>query len=213
MTLKIKTYDHMKNILFILICLFTSCVPCTKRLTKGYYESHFEDIENKLMFHDDSTFVYETNNYNLYPKVVKGKWDISKDTLILNSYINKDTPKIDCSKTNYPELGDTIHLNMFYVDSTRFEGDLLLWDKDNVFDLVFFSENIKFIRPDSVINKITVLSDWIPYVNQSINFEKYNYYECYIKSDSYRYFINSKYLIRNNALINLEYKEKYSHVK
>ena len=78
-----------RNIIFILLFLFTSCSSSRMvNLNPGVFESKFQtEVPAILTLNKDKTFTFVTNGHMIYTES-KGTWQMNGDIITINSYEN-----------------------------------------------------------------------------------------------------------------------------
>lgn len=110
--------------LFYIIATFFTCLSTADKTSFGTYSYETEHYLEKIELKDNNTFIYTLNSefikYNIF-----GNFNLRKDSLILDSYPQKDKMIVRESKQGNKniitikvtdKMGENIHYNLFITD-------------------------------------------------------------------------------------------------
>lgn len=202
----------MRLNLIILVLYFASCKGQELSFNIGTYTSKGDDIKYELTFNRNNTFHYITSSPNFEIKEVYGKWNIEDSIITLNSYINKETPRISCEKNTVVRYADSVSFDFLYVDSSKVIGDVILESDTNIIQILALNRKLIIKRNDSITSLI-IEAPFVTLLKLPLNLKKYNSYKCFIKPDRYPSFNNMRFKVEPSRIVNVKNKADYYTLK
>ena len=202
----------MKLILTIIFALLM--VQCSQKFTGKYYS-----ITSGMRIYDNNIFYAYIIPANEPFTEFWGKWKKKNDTLILNSFKKPDNYHLICIKDSVDKnLGkDSVYIEVFLnypnfnVNCKINNGEKYFLDLNNGFNLPLnFS---KIVQGVSKIKTIQIKTSDYDYPVYNVSKNNTNFFQFKVdrpKSERYtykhyEYYINEKFLLKNNSLKNLGY--------